>query len=498
MTKITKSASREFMELAIDVMRRSVDEPRQDDKACPKVGAVLLLPDGTTETACRGELRDGDHAEYTLLERKLRSQALNGSVLFATLEPCAPNSRRHPKLGCAERIVLARVREVWVGIEDPDPTVDRKGIKFMQDSGITVHMFDRDLQEVIRGANADFIAQATERAAAASDTRPKPVILSALEQPPTETSADDLSRRALDAYRINAKITDEVDSHPFKRRLVRQGLLKQNGDRFVPTGFGLLLFGEEPRTSMPQAGLLATIHYSDGSEEVKDFDGPQVLVPEQALEWLRGKLPDPIARTGARRQKVNDAIFELVREAVVNALVHRDYNIGGAKCQLVVTPDKITVKSPGSPVDPITVEQLQSFDAPMLSRNPVLHYIFARMELAEERGLGLKSMKSKAQESGLPIPTYVWQNPYLSLTLYLSATGAVNAVASNVSGALSADEKRALEFLATKAPATRKQFAEAIAFDDRKAQRILKRLVELNLIQRVGAGPTTTYNLTNI
>ena len=151
---------RDLMELAIKVMRQSRAEPRTDGKTSPKVGAVLVWPDGRTETASRGELREGDHAEFTLLERKNRHRALDGCTLFATLEPCAPDSRRHPKLPCAERIVLARIREVWVGIEDPDPTVDRKGIKFLQASGVTVHMFDRDLQEVIREDNADFLAQA--------------------------------------------------------------------------------------------------------------------------------------------------------------------------------------------------------------------------------------------------------------------------------------------------------------------------------------------------
>ena len=75
-------------------------------------------------------------------------------------------------------------------------------------------------------------------------------------------------------------------------------------------------------------------------------------------------------RSTARRRQANAALFELVREGVVNALVHRDYAIKGAKCQLVVTPDTITVKSPGKPVEPITLEQMQSFDAPMLSRKP--------------------------------------------------------------------------------------------------------------------------------
>lgn len=119
---------RKLMELAIETMRQSVVEPRRDGKASPRVGAVLLKPDGTTETACRGELRHGDHAEFTLLERKNRNSKLDGSFLFATLEPCAPGAREPPKMSCAERIVLARIKEVWVGIEDPDPTVDRKGI----------------------------------------------------------------------------------------------------------------------------------------------------------------------------------------------------------------------------------------------------------------------------------------------------------------------------------------------------------------------------------
>ncbi len=139
---------RELMELAVEAMGRSITESRGDGKASPRVGAVLWRPDGSVETACRGELRDGDHAEYTLLERKNRSNRLDDAVLFSTLEPCAPGSRRHPKLSCAERIVLARIREVWIGVEDPDPTVDRKGIKYLQDNGVQVRIFDRDLQEV--------------------------------------------------------------------------------------------------------------------------------------------------------------------------------------------------------------------------------------------------------------------------------------------------------------------------------------------------------------
>ena len=80
------------MEKAIAVMKQSINEPRADGKASPLVGVVLVKRDGTVDTAFRGELRHGDHAEYTLLERKHHNERLDGSVLFATLEPCAPGA----------------------------------------------------------------------------------------------------------------------------------------------------------------------------------------------------------------------------------------------------------------------------------------------------------------------------------------------------------------------------------------------------------------------
>ncbi len=484
------------MEMAIEVMKQSVSEPRGDGKASPLVGAVIYTPDGIIETACRGELRHGDHAEYTLLERKNRDRRLDGSMLFTTLEPCAPGSRGHLKLACAERIAQARIKEVWVGIEDLDPTVDRKGIKFLQDSGVTVHMFDRDLQEVIRQQNKDFIAQALERAEAAeAEKKPKTVTLSKLEHPIATAAIRDFSTKALERYRAIAKIADAVGSASFHRRLQQQGLLKDDAGKLTPTGFGLILFGRQPRAVMPQAGLLGTIHYPNGLEETRDFDGPMVLIPGLVERWLRDKLPSTIDRSRMQRQQTPALPFDLVREGVVNALVHRDYEIAGAKCQLVVTGDTITVKSPGGPPAPITLKQLQSFNAPMLSRNPELHYVFARMELAEERGLGMKSLKSRPVELGLPLPKYVLEDPYLALTLYRSPESAVHDLAPEVLNALNKEERAGWEFLATRTVTTKTEYAKHLGFDDRKAQRQLKRFVELDLLRRFGAGPATEYQV---
>lgn len=69
---MTGEEKRKYMEISIEVMKNSVQESRKDAKPSPFVGAVLVWPDGSYLTAYRGELREGDHAEYTLIERKCR------------------------------------------------------------------------------------------------------------------------------------------------------------------------------------------------------------------------------------------------------------------------------------------------------------------------------------------------------------------------------------------------------------------------------------------
>jgi ATP-dependent DNA helicase RecG len=389
--------------------------------------------------------------------------------------------------------VLARITEVWVGIEDPDPTVDRKGIKHLQDNGIDVHMFDRDLQEMISDENTAFMAQAMARASA--DDGQREVTLSPLEEAAGSVDLSDLSDEALQAFCTRADIAHAVGSSEFVRRLAHMGLLTQDRGTYRPTGFGVVLFGREPRVTMPQTGLLATIRYDDGTEEPMAFEGPQVLAPEAILGWLRAKLPNPTVRSEARRRESNAAVFEILREAVVNALVHRDYGILGAKCQLTITPNEFVVRSPGSPVPPITLQQMQAFGAPMLSRNPVLHYVFAQMDLAEERGLGLRSIAKCAEQAGLPRPRYEFDAPYLVLTVFRSRAAATASLPDDAQAALSESMRPGWEWLSSNVRATSTQYAEAMGVDQRTARRHLEALMALGLVTKVGKTRGARYEV---
>lgn len=482
---------RRMMELAIEVMLRSVPEHRPDGSPSPLVGAVLVRPDGSTETAARGELRDGNHAEFILLERKCIGERLDGCVLFTTLEPCL--NRNHPKRGCARHIVSARIREVYVGIEDDNPAVGGKGIEHLRRSGVTVHLFDRDQQGAILEANRVFFEWARRQPPKPAD---EPIKLSKYEDPVEAIELADLSTEALERYRAKAGLEPAVGSAEFNRLLRQQGLLVAEGGTARPSGFGLLLFGSRPRNAIPQAGLLARADLPDGQSARREFGEALVLIPGLLEEWLHTVLPSTIDRSRMERKEQVDLPFEMIREAVVNALVHRDYDLAGQKCQLVVDAHTVKVKSPGGPTPPITLDQLNAFSAPMKSRNPQLHYVFARMGMAEEQGFGLEqSLKRRAVDLGLPLPGFAMEGDYLVLTIFRTPKAAGVGLPAGVRDRLTKAEMAGWEWLSTKERITTPEYEEAMGVPNRTAKNHLKKLVDLGLLRRRGAGPATFYEV---
>jgi ATP-dependent DNA helicase RecG len=490
MPTTTKRTPRKMMDLAIHVMRQSVAERRTDGKPNPLVGAVLVRPDGSVEWAARGELRDGNHAEFTLLERKCVDEKLDGCILFATLEPCL--NRNHPKRGCARHIVSARIKEVYVGIEDDNPAVAGKGIEYLRQHGVTVHMFDRDLQDVILAENKTFFEWARQQVERPEEA---PIKLSKYEDPLPAVELKDLSAEALELYHSKVEVGAAYDSEDFRRLLRQQGILVEVDGATVPSGFGLILFGNDPSLAMPQARLLARAELADGKSSRWEFKDALVLVPGKLEEWLNKVLPSTLDRTRMERREQVDLPFEMIREAVVNALIHRNYDIAEQKCQLVVSADTITIKSPGEPIPPVTLEQMRSFSAPMKSRNPILHYVFARLGMAEEQGFGLTTLKEHAEKLGLPLPSYAMEGDSLVVTIYRSKAAATSALRPEVLEVFNKDDKAAWEFISGRQSVSSPELMAQMGFDERKAQRVLKKLQSLRLLRRVGRGPATHYEV---
>jgi pyrimidine deaminase RibD-like protein len=142
---------RNFMELAIKEARKCVGE---DGRAHPKVGAVVVKDGIVVASAHRGEMGKGDHAEYTALEKKLAEDSVAGATVYTTLEPCT--TRKPPKIPCAERLILRKVKRVVIGMLDPNPAIRGNGMLSLRKHNIEVALFPSDLMAVLEELNRDF------------------------------------------------------------------------------------------------------------------------------------------------------------------------------------------------------------------------------------------------------------------------------------------------------------------------------------------------------
>lgn len=148
----SSNPEREFMLRAIELSRNCKDE---SNRPSPKVGAVLVKQGKIIGEAYRGELGPGDHAEYTLLHKKLQNEIVTGSTLYVTLEPC---TKRGPdKTPCAERIIERKIKKVVFGCIDRNPSIRGEGEVQLMDAGIEIGKFDSDLLPIIEELNRDFL-----------------------------------------------------------------------------------------------------------------------------------------------------------------------------------------------------------------------------------------------------------------------------------------------------------------------------------------------------
>lgn len=153
---------REYMLLAIEEARKSVGE---DERAHPKVGAVVVKDGKVLASAHRGEEAKGDHAEYTALEKKLPDDVVAGATVYTTLEPCT--TRNHPKVPCAKRLIERKVKRVVIGMLDPNPDICGKGQRLLRDHNVETDFFPADLMAILEELNRDFTRAQTQAAPAA-------------------------------------------------------------------------------------------------------------------------------------------------------------------------------------------------------------------------------------------------------------------------------------------------------------------------------------------
>jgi len=387
---------------------------------------------------------------------------------------------------------------------DPDPTVKGKGEDFLRSKKIEIEYFDKDLQNEIISANAKFMEEATERARTA-DLEDLQSIKNPFEVGLKNFAYNDFSEDALQLYIEKANIPYKVDSEEFKKLLVKWDFIDVDKEGYArPTGWGILLFGKKPTDKYSQARIKFTVVKSEGlNPEIQDFDEALVKIPEQIETYLGFVFPKMPDRSHFAHKELREISIQLLREAIINAIVHRDYTIDGAQILINITPKEIIIKSPGAPIVPL--EKLQNFTAPTVSRNPKLADVFYSMDYIERRGFGMEEIQKYKPK---PVYSFDEVNTVLSITrniMFSSGTEAGQEAGQKqdksgtkkdigqIIKSLKEEEKKAYDYIKKQARTTKSDYAIYAQINDKKSQRILKKLVDEGLVQIEGKSIATEY-----
>ncbi|OGU64017.1 MAG: hypothetical protein A2237_15385 [Stygiobacter sp. RIFOXYA2_FULL_38_8] len=483
------------MEMAVEEMKKSISE--HDDKPDPKVGAVLVSPDGREliDVAYRGEIRSGDHAEFILLDKKQRNLPLTDYILYTTLEPCV--ERNQPKSACVNRTVNARIKKIYIGIQDPHPSVAGEGIKILHKHKIDLEFFDADLAEEIRKENKDFIKYAEAEAKKVLEGEIKESS-DPLDNAIQNVTLDDFSLEAQEELINRAELNYKVGSKDFNKYLLQLNLIETNIKTNItkPTGLGLLLFGKNPQLIFTQARVQFFINQPGADDITENFDGPVLLQPQKIQKYLDLIYPKHISRKTMQREEYYDVPIEVIRETINNAIAHRDYTITGTTIKVYIYEDRVEIFSPGKPIHPI--EKFNNYNVPPESRNPKIAYLFNEISVIEELGLGMKELKKLSEVRQLPKPTFRMDGQYFVTTIY-TKTGAKSSsieIQDKVKD-LNPKEKEGYETIRIQGSITSSEYLKVLDVSERTARNHLKKMVDLGLLRVEGEGKATKYVVIN-
>jgi ATP-dependent DNA helicase RecG len=221
------------------------------------------------------------------------------------------------------------------------------------------------------------------------------------EQVLPEKTIDDLDFSAAAAcFERNRKLV-EKDLESLRLVARYQGHL-------VPTVGGMLLFGKDRELIFPDSWIQCGRFI--GKDKAAIFDHIEIhehlpVAVERVMEFLKKHAMRGADFSELRRRDVWSIPLTILREAVVNAVVHTDYSQRGAPIRVAFFDDRIEIENSGILLPGMTVEDMRQGVSRI--RNHIIARVFRELDLIEQWGSGVSRMFKEAEALGLPDPEII-------------------------------------------------------------------------------------------
>jgi len=240
----------------------------------------------------------------------------------------------------------------------------------------------------------------------------------------------------------------------------------------------------------------------DDSDQLNE---PLPKAVERAVDFVQRNTRHPYRVVGLNRIKLDEYPLEALREAIVNAVAHRDYEQEGQRISVEVLSDRVVVSSPGLPPKPVTLAKLRSGRYRPCSRNPLLAYGLSFFERIEERGTGIGRMKSAMADHGLDPPRFATESGHFQVVfpgpgenmdrIRVQQDQVPGLVPPSVEAELNDRQRGMIEALLAGEAVTSRWCEAEFDITRDTAVRDLKELIDHGIAEKRGAGRSTRYVL---
>ena len=262
-----------------------------------------------------------------------------------------------------------------------------------------------------------------------------------------------------------------------------------------PTYAALLLFGKEPQNKMVQA----TVHIGRFKQETMVIDdalikGSIIDQVNDAMAFVRKNLSVKFVMTGKpKRDEVWDYPLEAVREAIINAICHRDYT-DNADIQIKIHDDRMTIWNPGGLPGGMTMEDLFDPGHGSRPRNKSVSQVFFDIKYVERYGRGIKMILDLCREAGLPAPDFQERFGGFMVTVRKDVYNEEQLAKMG----LNERQVKAILHVKTVRKITNREYIVLNGCSSRTARYDLEELVSKAIFIRVSSGRTTHYRLASV
>ncbi|APT75144.1 hypothetical protein LN42_01080 [Marinitoga sp. 1137] len=347
----------------------------------------------------------------------------------------------------------------------------------------------------------------------------------------TTRLADENIIKALEREKLNISYDEEIlfdypeesiDFQPIKTdfkkftgkelneiKMVNLKILKEyNKKKFLTIG-GALLIGKDE--FLEYAGIKCARFKGNSVNEFidsKEFVGPLYKIVEEAINFSKVHIEKSMIITEIRRREKYIVPIEVIREAIINAVVHRDYSIN-SDIKLAIFDNRIEITSPGGLPGNLDVESIK--DGRSEIRNKVIARFFKEIRYIEQWGTGIRRIIELCKLNGLKEPEFIDDGRYFKVIIYKiienkeafentvpESAGKLPESAGKLpesAGKLPEINEDILKFLNEHGKITRSDVEKILNIKERQARNILKEYVEKGLLKRNGSGKNTYYTI---